>query len=108
MKEKFTAEQLENFWRDPANWKLGSIYRCKQDPRVIVPKRNKSMGWTINFAHRSAWPALLLIIAFMAGPLLVLAAKGWVNTRIWYATLVVDVALVCLVSWYFASPKRYE
>ena len=107
MKEKFTAEQLENFWRDPANWKWG-IYRCAADPRVIVPKRMKSMGWTINFSHRSAWPTLALITALMAGPLLILAAAGLVNTPVWFVVLVVDVASVCLFCWYAALPKRYQ
>src|SRR6266566_6905874 len=107
MNEKVTAEQLENFWRDPANWKWG-IYRCAADPRVIVPKRIKSMGWTINFAHRCAWPALLLIMLLAAGPLSVLAFAGKVNTPVWFAAVVVDVALVCLVCWYYASPKRFE
>ena len=107
MKEKFTAEQLENFWRDPANWKSG-IYRCPADPRVIVPKRIKWMGWTVNFSHRYAWPALLLIIVLMLVPLWILAVLGLVNTPVWFVTCVGDVAVICLVSWYFASPKRYE
>ena len=107
MKEKFTAEQLDGFWIDPANWKWG-IYRCTADPRVIVPKRNKAMGWTINFAHRFAWPVLILIMVFMSVPLVILAAFGFVNTRLWFAALVAIVVLTCLVCWYFASPKRFE
>ena len=107
MKEKFTAEQLDNFWRDPANWKTG-IYRCPADPRVIVPKRIKWMGWTVNFSHRYAWPSLLLIIVLMAGPLAILALKGFANTPVWFVVLVAEVVLVCLVCWHYASPKRYE
>ena len=107
MKGKFTAEQLENFWRDPENWKYG-IYRCPADPRVIVPKRIKWMGWTVNFAHGFAWSALILILALIAGPLAILAAAGYENTPVWFAAVVADVALVCLACWYFASPKRYE
>lgn len=107
MKAKFTAEQLEVFWRDPANWKFG-IYRCAADPRVIVPKRIKSMGWTVNFSHRFAWPTLLLIVLLIGGPLAILAAKGYANTPVWFAAVVGEVALGCLACWYFASPKRYE
>jgi hypothetical protein len=107
MNKKFTAEQLENFWRDPANWKAETIYRCAQDPRVIVPKRRKWAGWTINFAHRFAWSALILIMVGMSGPLFLLAAAGLVNTPVWYASLVADVALVCLFCWFFALPKRF-
>jgi hypothetical protein len=107
VKEKIAAEQLEKFWRDPANWKRG-IYRCAADPRVIVPKRIKWMGWTVNFSHRYAWPSLLLIIALMAGPLVILAVKGFANTPVWFVALVVEVALLCLVCWYCASPRRYR
>jgi hypothetical protein len=103
---KFTAEQLETFWRDPANWRSG-IYRCAADPRVIVPKRVKWMGWTINFAHRSAWPVLLAMVLILAGPFVLLTRSG-VSPWVWYGLLLADVAVVCAVSWYFSSPKRYE
>src|ERR1035437_1536630 len=43
-------EDLERMWNDPANWTLFG-YRCPSDPRVIVPKRMRVMGWTINWAH---------------------------------------------------------
>ena len=107
MKEKFTAEQLEGFWRDPANWRLG-IYRCAADPRVIVPKRAKWMGWTVNFAHRSAWPVLLAMVLLVAGPVSLLVCCGWTMAWLWYGVLVADIGVVCAVCWYFASPKRYK
>jgi uncharacterized membrane protein len=44
---------LERLWRDPENWR-GLLYVCEQDPRVVVPKRNPIMGWTINWAHSRA------------------------------------------------------
>jgi len=107
VKEKFTAEQLEGFWRDPANWRRG-IYRCAADPRVIVPKRVPWMGWTINFAHRSAWPVLLAVFLLLAGPYLLLAPDGIANAGILFGLVVVDIVMICAVCWYFASPKRYE
>lgn len=36
---KLTRERLEQFWSDPANWTFASIYRCREDPRIIVPRR---------------------------------------------------------------------
>ena len=104
---KFTAEQLEAFWRDPANWR-GGLYRCAADPRVIVPKRVKSTGWTINFAHRSAWSVLLVICVLMGGPFALLAFSGLTDPWAWYGLVLADIAVVCVVCWYFASPKRYE
>ena len=46
-----TREEIEKCWRDPRNRKWGIFYYCKADPRVIVPKRLKWMGWTVNAAH---------------------------------------------------------
>ncbi len=50
-----TREEIEACRRDRRNRKW-CFYYCKADPRVIVPKRYKWMGWTINAAHPSAIP----------------------------------------------------
>jgi uncharacterized membrane protein len=41
---------------------LGLIYRNPYDDRLWVPKR-LGTGLTLNFAHRHAWPTLLVLIA---------------------------------------------
>jgi len=66
-------EDLERLWNDPAHWSLTG-YRCPQDPRVIVPKRIRAMGWTINWAHPKAVQMLLLMMAIAVGPALVVMA----------------------------------
>jgi len=40
----------------------GVFYKNPRDPRLWVPK-SSGMGWTINFAHRAAWPALIALLA---------------------------------------------
>ncbi len=67
MSAKFPPGTLEKLWNDPANWRLNSIYVCKADPRYLVPKRVRWVGWTVNFAHVGAW------IYFVAGVILTLA-----------------------------------
>ena len=62
MKPKITRDKLERLWRDPVNWKRGLIYSCKDDHRIVVPKKQKRRGWTINFAHRRATPTLIFMI----------------------------------------------
>jgi len=47
---------------DPTHWKLGIFYFCRQDERILVPKRIRGLGWTINFAR----PAALLWIGLGA------------------------------------------
>jgi len=61
------------------------VYYCKADPRVIVPKHLKWMGWTINFAHPSAIPVMLLTLA-----------------------IVISTAAVCLLCSYLSSSKRWH
>jgi len=73
MKPKVTRDKLEQLWRDPVNWKRGLIYSCKDDPRIVVPKKQKWRGWTINFAHRRATPTLILMILAAGLPVFLLA-----------------------------------
>lgn len=49
---------------DPGNYKWGIFYYNPGDSRFIVPKRNRLMGWTLNFAHPFSYLVLLSIIAF--------------------------------------------
>ena len=76
MKPKVTRDKLEQLWRDPVNWKRGLIYSCKDDPRIVVPKKQKWRGWTINFAHRRATPTLILMILAAGLPVFLLAIFG--------------------------------
>ena len=60
-------EDWDPLWADRANWRFGVIYFCRQDPRIVVPKRSRAMGWTMNFARPMALPVLALIIGLVAG-----------------------------------------
>ena len=67
-----TADQEE--WLQDDNWggpKWGEVYFSKKDPRIIVPKRIKWMGWTVNLAHT---PGVLLFVGALLGiPCIVIA-----------------------------------
>ena len=67
-----TREEIERCWKDPRNSRWG-LYYCKEDPRVVVPKRFKWMGWTMNFAHPWAIPVMLFLIAILLVPVLIAA-----------------------------------
>ena len=71
-----TREETEACWRDRSNYKCFGIYYCKADPRAIVPRRYKWMGWTVNFARPSAIPVVGLLLAVLAVPIRILTAKG--------------------------------
>jgi uncharacterized membrane protein len=53
-------------WRNPANWTNSSVgfYFSKRDTRLVVPKRIRALGWTLNMAHRGGpiWLIVLLTI----------------------------------------------
>jgi len=99
-----TPDEIEACWKDPRNRRWG-VYYCKADPRVIVPKSIKWMGWTVNAARTSAIPVLLLLVAVLAAPVFIAAFKG-AGIGIVLLTDVVSTTVVCLLSAYLASPKR--
>ncbi len=70
-------EQLQKYWEDEDNWS-GGIYFCKQDPRLIVPKRPKWGGWTINLGHKLGTVTLILVIGIPV-MILVLVLVGMVG-----------------------------
>lgn len=61
-------EEIEILWSDQANWTWGVIYRCAKDPRVIVPRRWRWGGWTLNFGHPNAAKAGLAAFSLAVGP----------------------------------------
>ena len=84
--------KFESLRRDPANWKLGIVYVCKDDPRIIV-RTLLPFGWTWNFGHRKTYIAILIaIVAFLAPPYL-----AWrMGVR---STLIIGiVVVVCLIA----------
>jgi hypothetical protein len=66
-------EELQKLWEDERHWGHGSLgcYFCKEDPRLVVPKR-RLIGGTFNLAHHSAIPLLtaiflLLVVLIVVG-----------------------------------------
>jgi hypothetical protein len=58
---------FDRHYYDANNWKLGFIYFCKADQRIVVPKHLRGLGWTLNFARPLALPFLGLLLAFAFG-----------------------------------------
>ncbi len=48
---------------NPNNYKYGIFYYNTDDGRVFVPKRNKYMGWTLNFGNHFTYLLLGFIIS---------------------------------------------
>jgi uncharacterized membrane protein len=64
MNDKTRKESFEIMNKDPNNWK-GIFYVNRKDSRIIVPKINPSMGWTLNFGSVYAYLGLVAIISII-------------------------------------------
>ena len=62
------TEQIDALWKTPSNWTAGLFYHCKEDPRLIVYKRQKWQGWTVNFSRPMAIPSIILTLAIAILP----------------------------------------
>ena len=66
------SQELKNKWHDdPKNWKLRIFYFNKADKRIVISKRLKLFGWTLNFANPISYIimiALVLVILFLKHP----------------------------------------
>jgi len=67
--EKPSKETLDQWHKDPNNWKLGLFYFNKADKRLLPPKRISYLGWTINFAN--PYSIMILIVILIAAFVLI-------------------------------------
>ena len=63
MDSQFDQYKMDKMKNDPMNYKWGVFYFNRKDSRIILPRRNKIMGWTLNFANPFTY---LLITGFIA------------------------------------------
>lgn len=95
-------------WENPDNWRYYVFYVCREDPRLIVPKRLRLTGWTMNFAHPEAFLLLGLLLVIVIGPVIVIEVSGlslakWVRP----ATVVFSILAAVVFTWW-ASRLRMK
>ena len=92
-------QKCEELWRDDKNWKgIWGVYSCPQDPRVVVPKRCKWAGWTVNFAHPAAGKTIFLFVLMTAVPTLLVIFLGYgtmANVLLALAASTVGLIILC-------------
>ena len=71
---------LDAMSADPANWRWRFFYHCAGDPRLVVPKRLRGFGWTINFAQPWAIPFMAAVILVLLGSMRLAVATGYTST----------------------------
>jgi len=98
------APELEQLWQDPRHWTASIIYHCAADPRVIVPKQRR--GWTLNFAHRSAWVVLLGAVVIAVAPTLIVVATGYGSVPAVSAAVALSIVVVCFGAAWESGRQR--
>ncbi len=63
MKTDFDQFENDRMIDDRMNYKWGIFYFNRKDSRIVVPKRVRGMGWTLNFGNIYAYVLVILIIA---------------------------------------------
>jgi len=102
-----TTLELEQLWRDPGNWHFRFLYFCRSDPRILVPKRIRWLGCTLNFANPFAVPFLLLLIGTV-GAILDLAAPRHFSADAPFDLLVLMAAAIVALAAYLWRSRRKQ
>lgn len=99
-----SPEELERLWQDPQHWKTW-CYSCKADPRVIVPKRNPRLGWTVNAAHPWGGPMVfVLALLSVVFPLAVVMAEGTDFSPVHFVlAIVASIILISAICGYLTK-----
>ena len=98
-------EQIDGLWRDDTYWTAGIIYHCAEDPRVIVPRRWRWGGWTLNFAHPRVGRTGITAFLLAVGPgMITLWLTG--STQATLAAMLASI--VALMYWAHRESTRYR
>lgn len=73
---KPTKETLDNWLKDPTNWKWGIFYHNLEDDRLFVPKKIEWMGTTFNFANKKSYLFLIGMFLFFGLVLFTIYSKN--------------------------------
>ncbi len=59
-------KDIERNWhKDSKNWRFIFFYYNPEDSRLMVEKRSKWAGITLNYAHKTAWFWTIVIFLFI-------------------------------------------
>lgn len=84
---------FDHYWNDPSNWKWRLFYSCKDDPRVIVPKKPKWAGRTLNFAHARSFLVLLLTVVAIIIPAILCTVFSAVWSTIAFLAVIAGIVV---------------
>lgn len=65
MRTNFDQFENDRMINDPTNYKWGIFYFNPKDRRIVVPKRARMMGWTLNFGNFYSYLLILGLISIV-------------------------------------------
>jgi uncharacterized membrane protein len=65
MKIPFLEESFDPMIDDATQYRWGIFYFNRKDKRVVVPKRYRFLGFTVNFARPGAYFIIFALLALM-------------------------------------------
>ncbi|MDB6133391.1 MAG: putative transrane protein of unknown function [Verrucomicrobiales bacterium] len=96
---------FDRHYYNPGNWKLGFIYFCPSDKRLIVSKRIRALGWTLNFARPLAVPFVSFVGALVLAILDLIGSFGNASDFQMACELPLILGLIALCCW-LAKPRH--
>jgi len=94
--------EAERLRANDRNWSWGFVYRCPEDPRLIVRNR-RFIGWTWNFGHSGILLALPAAVLFAVGIPYLVVASGMASRSLVVATFVGCVMILMIIANRIAS-----
>jgi hypothetical protein len=106
MRLELNQDALHRLWSDPAHWTSTGLYNCVSDPRLIVSKRSRWAGWTLNIAHRSSF--LVLVVLALIAVLPVVLVHEFISRRLLSLLIAIAVSAMAVVGicQFFSSRTR--
>ncbi len=74
--EEPTKETYTRWTNDPKNWIWGIFYYNPKDKRLMPPKKQEWMGWTVNFANKKSILLFAAILALVIIPFLLIEFRA--------------------------------
>jgi|GEM_PF-607804 len=104
--EVMNLVDLNEMHADSNNWRLGIFYYSPSDPRIVVRKRFRAMGWTLNFARPLAIPLIVFVLAAIYGVMRFSDHMAWGDTGYWLSIVFMLIGISSLMGW-LSNPRRY-
>ena len=96
-RDRVTREEAQALWSDGRHWRLGIIYTCRKDPRVIVRNRF-TIGWTWNLSHPWVFPTMATFALFALAPGAALFSLGILHVPLLIGVTILAIATLVVIA----------